>query len=244
MSRLLRWLTDVFTYRKKWFAAWQYTGQRIRIFQFTIKYSRIMIWAPVACLGLALLLAPLWVPPVQKLVKPPQNYAGPLAQAFSPSVLRWETEIRRWAGGYGLDSNLVATVIQIESCGNPRAISPAGAIGLFQVMPDHFSLHEDPLDPEENARRGLEYLATALLRSEGDIDRALAGYNGGWGVIPLASDQWPAETQRYVYWGSGIYEEAMKEGSNHSRLKEWMNAGGKRLCQWEGTSDATGGGLP
>jgi soluble lytic murein transglycosylase-like protein len=150
-------------------------------------------------------------------------------------VQAWGEDIARWAGGYGLDPNLVATVMQIESCGNPKAVSRAGAQGLFQVMPFHFAKGEDMLDPETNARRGLEYLALSLLKANGDAARALAGYNGGHGVIWEDPTQWPAETRQYSYWGDGIYSDARNGMATSPRLAEWLQAGGTRLCvlaQW------------
>jgi len=83
---------------------------------------------------------------------------APLAKAFSPSESYWPDDIQAWADDWDLDPFLIATVMQIESCGNPDALSPVGAQGLFQVMPYHFKLGENPLDPEINALRGLAYL--------------------------------------------------------------------------------------
>ncbi|MGB7538536.1 MAG: transglycosylase SLT domain-containing protein [Anaerolineales bacterium] len=154
-----------------------------------------------------------------------------VARLFTPSVQAWDEEIVRWSEGYGLDPNLVATVMQIESCGNPRAVSRSGAQGLFQVMPFHFSDGEDMQAPEVNARRGLAYLAESLLKAEGDIRRALAGYNGGHGVIHKDPSGWPAETKRYAYWGEGIYADAAAGGTSSPRLEEWLAAGGASLCE-------------
>ena len=154
----------------------------------------------------------------------------PIAGLFTPQVLAWKPQISRWAEAYGLDPNLVATVMQIESCGNPRAVSRSGAQGLFQVMPFHFAAGEDMQDPETNARRGLEYLAESLLQSRGDVRLALAGYNGGHGMIGLDPSQWSAETQRYAYWGDGIFADASGGRSQSARLEEWLAAGGAGLC--------------
>lgn len=157
--------------------------------------------------------------------------ASALSAVFMPEVQVWETEIVRWSEGYGLDPNLVATVMQIESCGNPHAVSRSGAQGLFQVMPFHFLMGEDMQNPEINARRGLAYLAESLLKSEGDIVRALAGYNGGHGVIAWEKSSWPAETRRYAYWGEGIYADAAAGRDASPRLEEWLAAGGSSLCE-------------
>lgn len=153
-----------------------------------------------------------------------------LSAVFMPGVQVWERDIARWSEGYGLDPNLVATVMQIESCGNPAAVSRAGAQGLFQVMPFHFAAGEDMQDPEVNARRGLAYLAESLLLAEGDIALALAGYNGGHGVIAWAESEWPSETQGYAYWGTGIYADAAAGLASSLRLEEWLDAGGRSLC--------------
>ena len=153
-----------------------------------------------------------------------------LARLFAPSVRYWEREILRWASESGLDPNLVATVMQIESCGDPRAISRAGAMGLFQVMPYHFSENEAPYNPDTNARRGMAYLSKAL-----DMYKtprlALAGYNGGIGTAAKPENLWPNETIRYVYWGTGIYQDAASLSEHSPRLDEWMSAGGASLCR-------------
>ncbi len=89
----------------------------------------------------------------------------------------------RWANAAGVEPNLAATVMQIESCGDPRATSRSGATSLFQVMPFHFKFGENPYDPETNALRGMNYLSRSLQAGGGNARLALAGYNGGIGVI-------------------------------------------------------------
>ncbi len=161
---------------------------------------------------------------------PQPRTAGGIAPLFAPQGLAWTPQILRWSADYGLDPNLTATVMQIESCGDPHAVSRSGAQGLFQVMPYHFSEGEDMQDPETNARRGLVYLAESLLISEGDIRRTFAGYNGGHGVIGRDPLDWSAETVRYAYWGEGIYRDAAAWQTSSQRLEEWLAAGGKSLC--------------
>jgi len=156
---------------------------------------------------------------------------GTLSPIFQPAVQYWSSDIRTWASAAGLDPNLVATVMQIESCGDPRALSRAGAMGLFQVMPYHFATGEDSYDPDTNAMRGLAYLKRSLEAASGDPRLALAGYNGGIGVIGRPESSWPAETQRYAYWGSGIYAEASGGATESARLQEWLGAGGASLCR-------------
>ncbi len=161
----------------------------------------------------------------------PSSSPSGISQVFMPSVQRWQAEIHTWARVYQLDPNFVATVMQIESCGHPQAVSRSGAISLFQVMPYHFSPEEDPFDPNTNARRGLAYLQRSLELSGGRIDLALAGYNGGHGVIDRSPSQWSDETVRYVQWGSGIMQDIETRGGTSQTLDAWLAAGGSTLCR-------------
>jgi hypothetical protein len=153
-----------------------------------------------------------------------------LSPVFTPEVQHWREKIMAWAGQYHLDPNLIATVMQIESCGAPHVVSRSGAQGLFQVMPFHFIAGEAMQDPDTNASRGLAYLASGLVRANHDVGLALAGYNGGHSLMTQASNVWSNETQRYWYWGTGIYAEALNGAVISERLQEWLNAGGASLC--------------
>jgi soluble lytic murein transglycosylase-like protein len=121
--------------------------------------------------------------------------------------------------------------MQIESCGDPRALSGAGAMGLFQVMPYHFAAGDDPYDPDTNALRGMAYLKRSMQAANGDAGLALAGYNGGISVIGHSESSWAGQTQRYAYWGSGIYADATSGASESARLTEWYTTSGASLCR-------------
>lgn len=156
---------------------------------------------------------------------------GNWSEGFTPEVQYWKGEIERWSELTSLDKVMIATVMQIESCGDPGATSWAGAMGLFQVMPFHFFSTDDPYSPETNAIRGLAYLQKALQASNGDARLAFAGYNGGISVMSAPENSWAAETQRYVYWAEGIYNEISSGNGSSSRLQEWLGNGGASLCR-------------
>lgn len=160
-----------------------------------------------------------------------QAETGGIAPFFMPSVQAWASAILRWAAAAGVDPDLAATVMQIESCGDPFATSRSGAMGLFQVMPFHFIEGEYPYDPETNARRGLDYLHRSLDAAAGNAALAFAGYNGGISVIARDQLGWASETVRYMYWGAGIYAEATSGATSSARLDEWLQAGGASLCR-------------
>jgi hypothetical protein len=157
--------------------------------------------------------------------------ATALSPVFTAEVRRWEPQIVAWAAEFGLDPNLVATVMQIESCGNPQAVSSAGARGLFQVMPFHFAEGEEMLDPDTNARRGLAYLVQSLSLTQGHVGMALAGYNGGHVAAQGTWESWPLEVRRYYRWGSGIYNDAVTGLADSPTLHDWLAAGGDSLCR-------------
>ena len=168
---------------------------------------------------------------IHPLGKEPLAWGTETTTFFQPGVIHWEKKILSWADTYDLDPLLIATVMQIESCGDPHAVSPAGAQGLFQVMPYHFQPEEDMLDPQTNAARGLTYLHKALNKSNGDIQLAMAGYNGGHTQIDRHPDRWPEETKRYVAWGWGIYQDAKLGMTTGQTLSAWLDAGGQHLCR-------------
>ena len=153
-----------------------------------------------------------------------------LAPLFTPEIQHWRVDILRWANASSLDPNLIATIMQIESCGDPLARSRAGAAGLFQVMPFHFSTFENPYNPETNAARGLNYLSRALGASNGNVRLAMAGYNGGIGVISRSEWSWSDETKRYVQYGLPIYEDAKRGLSQSAALTDWYDHYGRSLC--------------
>lgn len=191
-------------------------------------------WTVVRLEGPFWAAAPAGLAPVGESAAPaaavPAVASVGLSPVFTPEVQHWSPQIQAWAAGYALDPNLVATVMQIESCGWPGAVSSSGAQGLFQVMPFHFVAGEAMQDPDTNAGRGLAYLALGLQRAGGDVGRALAGYNGGHSQIGKDPGLWPAQTQRYWYWGTGIYADAAGGQAASGRLEEWLASGGASLC--------------
>jgi soluble lytic murein transglycosylase-like protein len=102
---------------------------------------------------------------------------------------------------HGVDPALVAGVIEAESGFNARAVSPAGAQGLMQLMPGTARGLgvADSLDPTQNVMGGAKLLRQLLDRYKGDTRLALAAYNAGPGAVDKHGGVPPyAETQRYV----------------------------------------------
>lgn len=104
------------------------------------------------------------------------------------------------ASAHGLDPALLAAVARQESGFDPRAVSPAGAQGLMQLMPGTARGLgvSDPFDPAQ-AIGGAAQLLDDLLGRFGSTELALAAYNAGPGAV-LRYDGIPPypETQAYV----------------------------------------------
>ena len=101
----------------------------------------------------------------------------------------------------GVDPRFIHAVIQQESNYDPKALSPAGARGLMQLMPGtakRFDCH-DTKDEACNVEAGTKYLAWLLKRFNGDVKLVLAGYNAGEGAVDKYQGVPPyPETQNYV----------------------------------------------
>lgn len=113
---------------------------------------------------------------------------------------RWRARVGELAAKYDISPALLEAVVWQESRWNAKAVSPAGARGLAQLMPGTARLMGvDADDPLANLEGGARYLRLQLDAFGGDIERALAAYNAGPDRVMKAGGI-PAirETQDYV----------------------------------------------
>lgn len=124
---------------------------------------------------------------------------------LSGTVSAERRQIEEWvydlAPEYGLDPELVLSVIEAESAFDRLARSPKDAQGLMQLIPEtaeRFGVR-DVFDPVQNLRGGMAYLRWLLAFFKGNVRLALAGYNAGEGAVERYRGIPPySETRAYV----------------------------------------------
>jgi soluble lytic murein transglycosylase-like protein len=133
---------------------------------------------------------------------PPSLQTSSLATP-SPAAPAKSTDqiVREASETHGVDSDFIHSVIRQESSGNAKAVSPAGARGLMQLMPSTAEKLgvKDSFSPEQNIHGGARYLRELLERYHGDAIKALAAYNAGPGAVDRYHGVPPyRETRLYV----------------------------------------------
>jgi len=129
---------------------------------------------------------------------------APVPTADCAALIDTESEplISAAATAQNLDPALIRAVIRQESAFRPCAVSPKGAMGLMQLMPqtaEQFHV-TDPFNAMENVSAGAQYLKQLMVRFKGDLTLSLAAYNAGPGRVDGDHPSVPdiPETQDYV----------------------------------------------
>jgi soluble lytic murein transglycosylase-like protein len=115
---------------------------------------------------------------------------------------RFHAEIASAAHKAGVDPALVHAVIGVESAYRENAVSPKGAVGLMQVMPETGRRYgvENLTLPSQNIRAGTRYLSDLMRMFNGDLSLVLAAYNAGENAVLRYGGRVPPypETRQYV----------------------------------------------
>lgn len=173
-------------------------SRRLRIFEialFVFASSFITCFLNIPSLRT---FAPLALARVVKLVKATSAPSSDMPTSGDPELdaLIAEIGMKR-----GVDPRLIHAVIRQESNYRAQLVSPRGALGLMQLMPATARRFDcqNLRDPRENVEAGVKYLRWLLERYDGDVERALAGYNAGEGAVDDYDGVPPFhETQGYV----------------------------------------------
>jgi hypothetical protein len=130
-------------------------------------------------------------PPASAPVPPPSNSKD---ETYAPII-------EKYANNYRIDPSLIRSIIAKESGFNPKAISPKGARGLMQLMPDTAKRLgvSNSFDPEQNIHGGIKHFRSLMDSFNEDIELSLAAYNAGENRVQrLGRIPDIRETQDYV----------------------------------------------
>jgi hypothetical protein len=127
----------------------------------------------------------------------------PTAAATAPAANQspYHELIATAASRYGIDAELISSVMEVESHFDPKAISPKNARGLMQLLPETAARLgvTNIFDPQQNIDAGTRYLKELLQLYNNDLTLALAAYNAGPDKVQKYGDVPPyRETQSYV----------------------------------------------
>ena len=154
--------------------------------------------------------------------------AGALDRLDLRFPIAWEDEAAAAAGDHGIGPAWVLATIRMESAFRPRARSPAGALGLMQIMPATGRLiaraagvrhrgNRTLLDPYRNIRLGAAYLRRLLDKMHGNPALASASYNAG-----------PHRTERWLAAGGGLEPELWVEFVPYTETRQYV----KRVMEY------------
>ena len=131
-----------------------------------------------------------------------QHSRAVLPRDTSPArFTRYDAHIGNAAALYQIPVALVRAVIKVESDFDPRAVSPANARGLMQLVPSTAQrmMVNDVFDPRQNIYGGVRYLRILANLFNGDLKLTLAAYNAGENAVIRHGGIPPyTETQQYV----------------------------------------------
>lgn len=138
--------------------------------------------------------------PVAATQPPPAASTPAPAPRATPKAL--QAQIRDAARRHAVSESLLTAVIAVESGFDPLAVSPKGAKGLMQLMPEtarRFGV-KNVFAVQDNLQGGAAYLRQLITLYGNDLSLALAAYNAGEGAVQRAGGRVPAypETRQYV----------------------------------------------
>ena len=146
---------------------------------------------------------------VRKDVERPVARPAAEGRGLSQGLRAFGHVIRAAAERYGVDTRLVEAIVQTESAGNPTAVSPKGARGLMQLMPERAAQLgvRNSFDPHQNVDGGVRHIRDLLQSFGGDVTLALAAYNAGEAAVRNYGGVPPfAETREYVRRVRAMYD--------------------------------------
>jgi len=152
------------------------------------------------------------------------------ARARQELKQQYDPIIQACARQFKVPADLIHSIIRAESDYDTGAISPKGAVGLMQLMPETASQYEvaDRFDPAENIKGGVKYLKDLIKLFNGNTAKVLAAYNAGQEALKKFNGIPPyAETREYIRRVMASYSKPFISGG--VPIRKFVDASGQHV---------------
>lgn len=148
---------------------------------------------------------------------------------YTNTVEQWRPQIDEWAVSYDVDRDVIATVLQVQTCGNKHfSHDIENRHGLFGVKRSDFASGLDPYDLDTNVKVGMGIL-DQVYHQTNEVGLVFAGWKSRNAMIS-SFDAWPREAMRFYWDALPIYNGA-KSGDGGAAAREWLaSPNGQYLC--------------
>jgi soluble lytic murein transglycosylase-like protein len=124
-----------------------------------------------------------------------------VASSREGTKLQYDPIVKIYARKFNVPADLIHSIIKAESNYDSRAVSPKGAVGLMQLMPETATQYgvKDSYDPDDNIKGGVQYLKDLCKLYSNNTAKVLAAYNAGQEALKKFNGIPPyPETRTYI----------------------------------------------
>ncbi len=143
---------------------------------------------------------------------------------------QYDPIIQACARQFYVPADLIHSIIRAESAYDSTAISPKGAVGLMQLMPETATQYgvSDSFDPAQNIKGGVKYLKDLIKLFNGNTAKVLAAYNAGQEALKKFNGIPPyAETREYIRRVMAAYSKPYISGG--VPIRKFVDASGQHV---------------
>ncbi len=198
----------------------------------TLNAEQLTAWAPATLMAARAIEAATAqaATPVPGYVTPePVAAAVEVVGQFTNTVEQWRPQIDDWAVFYGVEANVIATVLQVETCGNKEYYNDQQhRYGLFGVEWFQFAVGDDYYDLETNTKLGMTVLQD-LTQQTNNMGLVFGGWKSRVAMVQ-SFDRWDRFAMQFYWNASPIYMGA-KNGDGGAAAREWLaSPAGQYVC--------------
>ena len=161
------------------------------------------------------------------------SFSAPPAAGSSRSQelkQQYDPIVQACARQFNVPADLIHSIIRAESAYDSGAVSPKGAVGLMQLMPETATQYgvSNLFDPSDNIKGGVKYLKDMIKLFNGDTAKVLAAYNAGQEALKKFNGIPPyAETREYIRRVMATYSKPYISGG--LPIRKFVDASGQHV---------------